>query len=49
MTIVESTNHCSGSYRNRARDIAQKAVSFDEFKQITKFAEWAAIEEKFGR
>ncbi|MBI3710449.1 MAG: oxaloacetate decarboxylase [Proteobacteria bacterium] len=34
---------------DRARNIAQKAVSFDEFKQITKFAEWAAIEEKFGR
>jgi hypothetical protein len=34
---------------DRARDIAQKAVSFDEFKQITKFAEWAAIEEKFGK
>lgn len=34
---------------DRAKDIAAKAATFDEFKQIMQFGKWAAIEERFGK
>lgn len=34
---------------DRARGIADKAVTFDEFKRITNFAKWAGVEDRFGR
>jgi 2-methylisocitrate lyase-like PEP mutase family enzyme len=33
---------------DRAADTAKRAVSFDEFKRITRFADWVALEDKFG-
>jgi 2-methylisocitrate lyase-like PEP mutase family enzyme len=33
---------------DRAVDNAKRAVTFDEFKRITRFADWVALEERFG-
>lgn len=33
---------------DRAAETAKRAVTFDEFKRITRFADWVALEDKFG-
>lgn len=33
---------------DRAGETAKRAVTFDEFKRITRFADWVALEDRFG-
>lgn len=33
---------------DRAAETAKRAVTFDEFKRVTRFAEWVALEDRFG-
>jgi hypothetical protein len=38
----------SGSVSTNRSAARWRAVTFDEFKRITRFADWVALEERFG-